>query len=488
LKFILRFFSFMLGSFILLYPMSFCTAGELTQNVKYEYEGKVPVRGIVEGYYGKPWTPDERMDMIDFCHRVGFNAYIYAPKDDAYHRSKWREDYPPEKFDELRNLITHASEQGVRFVFCLSPGLDLHYHGIAAMADKDKIIKKFEQFYRLGVRDFAIFFDDIPAEQKDGRAQAMLLNRIEQEMRRRHKDLGFFLTVPTEYYRTDMMDTEGWQTTYTKEFSSHLNADILVLYTGEGVAQGGLTSSEVRRADRLWGRKLGLWWNYPVSDYLEGKLALGPIERLPVELFPAIFFNPMKYEDLSKLSLETGAALAIDAADYDPEKMWKQALRSQYGPLAEDMERFAVHSRHMKTSWADIGFKDAPQLHADMEAFWQAYWQGDTTLLLSKQKQLNGELSALENSIKRLQLNLPEKTKHEAAPQLLQMQRISEADRLGIQLILDQSNGKNVSGAMIRLRDKRKKIANHEQEARISENVGEAFLDECLLCLSQNER
>ena len=57
----------------------------------------IPLRGIVEGFYGKPWNFDIRVDMLKFCGEYNLNSYIYAPKDDPYHRDKWREPYPDDK-------------------------------------------------------------------------------------------------------------------------------------------------------------------------------------------------------------------------------------------------------------------------------------------------------------------------------------------------------------------------------------------------------
>ena len=57
----------------------------------------VPLRGVIEGFYGTPWQQEERLDILAFCRAEGFNAYLYAPKDDPYHREKWREPYPEDK-------------------------------------------------------------------------------------------------------------------------------------------------------------------------------------------------------------------------------------------------------------------------------------------------------------------------------------------------------------------------------------------------------
>ena len=53
----------------------------------------IPLRGVIEGFYGEPWTFADRESLMPFCRENKLNAYIYAPKDDLYHRTKWRESY-----------------------------------------------------------------------------------------------------------------------------------------------------------------------------------------------------------------------------------------------------------------------------------------------------------------------------------------------------------------------------------------------------------
>lgn len=89
----------------------------------------VPLRGVIEGFYGTPWQQEERLDILAFCRAEGFNAYLYAPKDDPYHREKWREPYPEDKLRELGALVKAAKAQDVHFIFAVSPGLDVSLHG-----------------------------------------------------------------------------------------------------------------------------------------------------------------------------------------------------------------------------------------------------------------------------------------------------------------------------------------------------------------------
>ena len=42
--------------------------------------GKEYILGVVEGFYGNPWTKDERFNLLKRMKEQNMNAYIYAPK------------------------------------------------------------------------------------------------------------------------------------------------------------------------------------------------------------------------------------------------------------------------------------------------------------------------------------------------------------------------------------------------------------------------
>lgn len=434
----------------------------------------VPLRGVVEGFYGTPWTDAERSDMLMFCGRAGFNAYIYAPKDDLYHRERWREPYPEEALSHLETFVAEARANGIRFIFAVSPGLDLHLDGAEAAADQDAMLAKLESLYALGVRDFAIFFDDI--QNKDGAGQAQFLHRVSREMHRRHADVSAFLTVPTEYDRSAMMEDDGTATPYTEAFSRTLDDDILVLYTGEGVAKGALTQEEWQEAGRCYGRPLGLWWNYPVNDYQETKLALGPMDALPLDGIPAIFFNPMKYERLSKIALATGADLAHAPERYDPDASWRAAIEAQYGDLAPAMTCFADHSTHLENHWADIGRADAPDMQKKIHAFRAAMEQDAPDFVkLERLRALEDACIKVQQAIARLNQELDAATLEECRPQLAQLGRIANADRTGLRLLREQMAGNDADLAA--WESLRQEIALREGEARISDEAAYALLE-----------
>src|SRR5215831_14284338 len=83
--------------------------------------------GVIEGFYGQPWTPAERLELFDWMAGWGLNAYLYAPKDDLRQRATWREPYPDGEGDQLRHLPGACHQRHLHFIYALSPGLDIRY-------------------------------------------------------------------------------------------------------------------------------------------------------------------------------------------------------------------------------------------------------------------------------------------------------------------------------------------------------------------------
>lgn len=439
----------------------------------------IPLRGVVEGFYGKPWTQAQRADMLAFCEAHGLNAYIYAPKDDPYHREKWREPYPKSKMKKLAALIREAQTRQVKFIFAVSPGLDFSYAPLHGAEDREKLLEKLEAVYAVGARDFAIFFDDI--KEKDGNGQAELLRWLDEHFVAAHGDVSPLITVPTEYFLADMREAGGAAKPYTKAFSKGLPKTAVPLFTGDGVAMGTLTKEILDRAAALYGRRLGLWWNYPVNDYMEAKLALGPVEGLPKDAeIPAVFFNPMAVPETSKIALATGAACALAPESYDPQTEWEIALREQYGGLAPEMELFADQSQRLENNWAHIGRNDGAALRAEMDDFWRAWQSGED--VAGHAASLRQKFDALQDAAELLRRKLPKEKLRECKRQLKQLGRLAEADSLALDLLEAKRQGdeKRTKKLAKKLRKKWENIANKEKEARLSEATCRAFVEEAL--------
>ena len=434
----------------------------------------IPLRGIVEGFYGTPWTYEDRADLIKFSRRHHLNAYIYAPKDDPYHRDKWRDPYPNDKIKELKNLISLSKENKVRFIFAVSPGLDLNYYGDKGTEDLNTLILKLDSLYEIGCRDFAIFFDDIDLQSDSGKNQAIFLNSLQDELNLKYSDINPIITVPTEYWRTSMVDQKGNIKQYTKDFSTNLSKNIIVLYTGEEVVGDGISDEDFKKATDIYQRDLGIWWNYPVNDFLTTKRALGPIEKLPTSNVQSIFYNPMEQVQLSKIALATGAEYAMSPDKYDSDDSWNRVIEEQFGELSSAMKVFALHSRHMENSWAKVGPPDGPEFY---EKAHQAVIDTRDKILYDFTKVLN-LIDEMENSAIILLEKLPSNILDECKPQIRQFQRIAYADRIAVKSLQDLKLDPE-------LKTLRQDISNHENEAVISEESAVKFIDEVLELFSK---
>ena len=429
----------------------------------------IPLCGIVEGFYGEPWTFEDRADLIKFSGKHKLNSYIYAPKDDPYHRDKWREPYPKDKIKELKDLIALGEKNKVRFIFAVSPGLDLNYDEDEGEEDFNALIAKLDSLYEVGCRDFAIFFDDIKAGSDDGKNHAKFLNKLQEELDNKYDDINPLITVPTDYRTAKMIDNEGNIKKYTKDFANILNEKIIVLYTGDEVVCDGISEKSYKKANDIYGRNLGIWWNYPVNDFLNTKLALGPIEKLPTSYVNSIFFNPMEEVQLSKIALETGAEYCLSPETYNSEESWDRALENQFGELAPAMKIFATHSRHMENSWANTGPADAPEF----------YELGHEAVLnLKAEKSLNVSsllelIDEMENSADILLEKLPPEILSECKKHLKQFKRIIHGDRVAAKSLEEGKLDPE-------LKSLRKEISKYESEAILSEKSAIKFIDEVI--------
>ncbi|MHA6802146.1 beta-N-acetylhexosaminidase family protein [Salinifilum ghardaiensis] len=295
-----------------------------------------PIRGAIEGFYGSPWTHEERMDQLAFYGENKLNTYVYAPKDDPYHRERWYEPYPEDELGELRELIGQAQRHHVKFTFALHPGTSLCF---SDPEDVAQLQGKLQQLYDNGVRDFQVLFDDIdyaswncagdraaygPASpEAAGRAQAEVLNRVQREFIATHPGAEPLQTVPTEY-------SEIEDSPYKTALRGALDPDVQLMWTGDGVIPDGITTADARQAEEVWGRSPMIWDNYPVNDFdaAEGRLMLGPYaerEKGLSEHISGVVVNPMNQAAASKVVEVGAAAFAWNDEDFDPRRAWRAA-------------------------------------------------------------------------------------------------------------------------------------------------------------------
>ncbi|MEE1761268.1 beta-N-acetylglucosaminidase domain-containing protein [Streptomyces sp. SP18BB07] len=335
------------------------------------------LRGVVEGFYGTPWSHAERLSQLDFYGRTKQNVYVYSPKDDPYLRERWRDEYPAARLAQVRELVERAAANHVRFTYALSPGLSVCY---SSDGDISALVRKFASLYDIGVRSFAIPLDDISytkwncAADEDrfgsgggaaGTAQAQLLNRVWEEFSAGRPGLDPLEMVPTEY--SDLADTP-----YKKALRERLDPDVVVEWTGVGVIAPTITAAQLRQAREVYGHPILVWDNYPVNDYVTSRLLLGPYtgrEARVARESVGVTANPMVQAEASKLALFTSAAYLWNADAYDPRAAFLAAVRDLAGPGAAKWLRIFAENSYS----SQLDTTESPTLGKLIAAFRTAY-------------------------------------------------------------------------------------------------------------------
>ena len=328
----------------------------------------IPYRGVVEGFYGTPWSHEARLRQLDFYGRNKMNTYIYGPKDDPYHRTPhWRKPYPEKEANQLKELVERAKENNVIFYWAIHPGQDIRWNE----EDRKMLIDKFESMYQLGVRGFAVFFDDISGEGTKADKQADLLNYLDDHFVKTKGDVAPLILCPTEYNKAWTNVKGGYLTT----LGSKLNEGIQIMWTGNDVV-ASIDHPTFEFINPLIKRKAYIWWNYPVTDYVQDHLLMGPVYGNATDIKDdAIAFvsNPMEYAEASKIALYSIAGYTWNMEDYNPQQAWEEAICDLMPINAPYLKTFAIHNTDLGPNRYDFRREESENIRQALEAILNSY-------------------------------------------------------------------------------------------------------------------
>lgn len=304
--------------------------------IKISDEPSFKYRGIIEGYYGEPWSHSSRLDLASFMDRYRLNAYMYAPKSDPYHRVKWNELYPEEELNNLINFKNSLEEKFIDFYFCLSPGYTQGGGKIFEYVnevDFELLFKKFDQVIDAGVNKFGLLLDDIDYKLKGdnlkkfkrpGIAHAHICNVIYDYLKSKVNKVKLVM-CPTEYHQIG--DSE-----YRNDLKNLLHENIKVFWTGDGVCAEVITDEQALLTRNAFKHDLFIWDNFPVSDFTYGvRQYIAPLVNRTVDLnkyASGYIINPMNLYEISKVAMITQAHYAWNSPKYDADKSFEIALKS----------------------------------------------------------------------------------------------------------------------------------------------------------------
>ena len=307
-----------------------------------------PYRGVVEGFYGMPWSHAVRLSLIEFYGRYKLNTYIYGPKDDPYHSSpNWRLPYPEREQRNIKELVEACRRNRVDFVWAIHPGKDIKWNE----EDYQNLVRKFNLMYADGVRSFAIFFDDISGEGTNPNKQVELLNRLTKEFVKAKGDVSPLILCPPDYSKLwAKADEDGPLSIYGRT----LDRSVRVFWTGDVVCSD-VTKETLDWVDSRIKRPAFFWWNYAVTDYVRNLILQGPVYGLDTSLtnkdMCGLVSNPMEHGEASKLSLYSVADYTWHPAAYNPIDSWERGLEVMMPHAKEAYRTFAIHSADTETGY-----------------------------------------------------------------------------------------------------------------------------------------
>lgn len=292
----------------------------------------VASRGFIEGYYGNPWSTDDRANLMTWAGYYKLNSYFYAPKDDPKHNAKWRELYTEEELnDKIKPLADAGNASKCQFVFALHPFM---YNGINASNYDDSLEvlkKKFEQTMEYGVRQIAVLADDAGVPGGNNEAGWDIYTRLmkdltdwvsSEEMQEKYE--GLKVVIP--FCPNDYMGNGN--STQLKYLGQNMPETVPLVVTG-GKVWGEVSPSFTQGFKDGVGRGPYMWINWPCTDNSKKHLIMGGYsDFLQIGVDPdniqGIVLNPMQQSEPSKVAIFGNACYSwnIWETQEEADKAW----------------------------------------------------------------------------------------------------------------------------------------------------------------------
>ena len=371
------------------------------------------IRGVVEGFYGRPWAFHERKRIIELLGERSCNLYLYAPKNDPFHRSRWREAYSDEFVGSFRELVTAGETAGVDISFTVSPGLSVSYGN---SQDAELLLNKLRRFCQIGVKAVGIFFDDIPlnlTNQYDrenfaslASAQATLVNNVFASLKETYPEIRT-IVCPTVYHG----DTNN---EYLGELGQLLDEQVVVLWTGPEVCSSEIPKDDAKHIYATLRRPVLYWDNYPVNDAtMVPELHIGPyVGRDPkiARYAKGVLLNPMNQAHASMISIRAASRFMNNPVEYDPVVAWMTAIAETCPKYNEDLLHFAEYNTQ-----SPLNPSEPKEPQKVVGEFRRLFKQGEWAEAVKK---LFDESERISSGASNLRENLPAELTQELSPWL----------------------------------------------------------------------
>ncbi|WP_328889018.1 beta-N-acetylglucosaminidase domain-containing protein [Streptomyces sp. NBC_00316] len=441
------------------------------------------VRGMTEGFYGQPWTREERLAQIDFMGRTKQNRYLYAAGDDPYRQARWRDPYPADRRADFRALAERARTRHVTLGWAVSPGQAMC---MSSDSDLKALTRKIDAMWALGVRVFQLQFQDVSysewhcdddagtfgrGPEAAARAQARVASEVARHLAERHPGSEPLSVLPTEFYQDGATD-------YRTALARELDDRVQIAWTGVGVVPKTITGRELAGARAAFRHPLVTMDNYPVNDYAQDRIFLGPYTgRDPAVAIgsAALLANAMEQPSASRIPLFTAADFAWNPKDYRPQESWRAAIDDLAGDDAGT--RDALRALAGNSAASVLGGDESAYLQPLFAAFWKSRTTPDATAQTDAARELRAAFTVMRQAPQRLKGPADGRLDDEVRPWTEQLARYGRAGELAVDLLQAQARGDGAAAwkASLALEPLRK--ATGASGATVGKGVLGPFLD-----------
>ena len=375
--------------------------------------------GVMEGYYGVPYSAEVTKDLFRFMARYKMNTYMYGAKSDPYHSQFWSQPYPtsitPEQKrigyltqDMLRELTSMSHASKVNFIWAIHPGTA--FTDSANTEVLGQIMDKFSSMYDLGVRQFGVFVDDVGVPEDDAslKLDADRLTELQRRIDARWNGPAALPadTVKPLHYVPQLYAFSWVSREKGRQFFQSL-ADVPekvnIYITGRKI--WSVPNSRDLEIVREWiGHSPSWWWNYPCNDNDVTKLFpmdmytnfrdekhIANLARLEPNLrgTGTIILNPMQQGEVSKIALFSAADYTWNNVAFDNQQSFEASLVAVAGAKrAGALRKVAPYLRYYDTDALLYLVNDYKTYRKDDVAV--------TQVLLKELKEVNGACKVLE--------------------------------------------------------------------------------------------
>ncbi|GHI00059.1 beta-N-acetylglucosaminidase domain-containing protein [Neobacillus kokaensis] len=346
------------------------------QSVKYEDYSDAKWRGFIEGFYGIPWSHEDRISLMRFGGKLKMNSYIFGPKDDKYHNYEWRKPYPADELAKIKELVDVGHESKTQFVWSIHPGMNTIKW---AEYDKelDTLLAKLEQLYNVGVRQFGLFMDDISLDQslKDTDKHVKLVTDVATWVKEKG-DIKSLIYCPP-YYNQAWTGEKGKP--YLRAFQN-VPENVEIMWTGNDVI-GSVNTTDMQWVKDLIGRDSYVWLNWPVNGYKKNRLLLGKLDILKpgTHNISGVVSNPLEFAELSKVALFGVADYTWNIDEFNVEKSWQESFKYVAPEVADELKTIAYHMSDPSPNGRNVVAGESENIKAELELFMKQFSNNEST-------------------------------------------------------------------------------------------------------------